>query len=88
MANAITEQTVRVAPDTEYRSDIIDPLPEYPDHAGKLAASITSGGFSLKVSYGFSPAAEIHASIARLRHALDQLERDVDEAIANQAVAL
>lgn len=87
MATATVELAARVAADTEYVSHIVDPLPEYTDYAGMLAADLRSGGFTIQFTYGYMPPTDIHAAIARLRDALDQLDIDVDLAMERQQLA-
>jgi hypothetical protein len=75
-------------PDTEYQSYIVDPMPDYPEHAGTIGAQIESGPLTLKFNWGYATPAHIHAAIARLRDALDQLDIDVDAAMERQGEAL
>lgn len=87
MAVAVTDLMVRINPETTFRSDIVDPMPVYPDHAGKLAVDLASGNLSIQFTWGYMLPGEIHAAIARLRDALDQLDIDVDDAIGRQELA-
>ena len=87
MAHATIELAARCSAETTYRSVVVDPLPTYPDHAGKLGIDLVSGGLRLAFSYGYAWSADIHAAIARLRDALDQLDIDVDAAMERQAAA-
>ena len=85
MALATIESAARVAPDTEYRSHIVDPMPEYAEYAGMLGAHLRSGALDLAFAYGWESPATIHAAIAQLRDALDRLDVDVDLAMDRQA---
>lgn len=87
MAHATLEQTARINAETDFRSSIIDPLPTYPEYAGKLGVDLYSGGLRLDFTYGYAAPADIHAAIARLRDALDRLDTEVDAAIERQAMA-
>ena len=87
MAHATIELVARCSAETTYRSVVVDPLPTYPDHAGKLGIDLVSGGLRLAFSYGYASPAVIHAGIANLRAALDQLDIDVDAAMERQAAA-
>jgi hypothetical protein len=84
MATATTELAARLYPDTTYRSQIVDPLPEYPHYTGMLGASLVSGPLTLAFAYGYETPATIHAAVARLRDALDRLDIDVDAATEAQ----
>jgi len=86
--NARIETTVRVAADTEYVSHIIDPLPQYPDYAGTIAADLVSGDFTIQFTWGYQTVPEIHTAIAQLREALGRLDIDVDMAMDRQAAAI
>ncbi len=87
MTNATITMLARVGPETEYRSLVTDPMPTYPEYAGRLAAGLISGAFKLDFTHGYARPADIRAAIDQLRDALDQLNIAVSEAIANQAVA-
>ena len=87
MSNARIDLAAQVRPNTEFVSCIIDPLPKYPHYAGAISADLVSGVLDLRFSWGYASPAVIHAGIANLRAALDQLDIDVDAAMERQAAA-
>ena len=88
MAAATTSMEATVGPGTDYRSKIVDPIPYYPEYAGKIAADLTSGGLIVCFAQGYAKPSELHAAIARMRDALDQLDIDIDEAMERQATVV
>jgi hypothetical protein len=78
--NARVSTSVHVEPTTQFDTYIVDPMPDYPQHAGQFGAQLHSGLLHLEFNYGYATPTVIRAGIDNLRAALDALEEAVSEA--------